>query len=105
MARKKTVEGETEYLIDVQPENAKLILKAARELLKAKEERNIQGKRLREKVKSKKDVIRSEIAASGVLPLEDGSWRVPVDDMVVVITPTDDDVKIEMARPKATNEP
>lgn len=91
MARKSKAEaGEQIPLIDVEPENVKAILKRARVLLNAKAD----AKDARECAAEAESALVTEIMAAKLKPV-DGVWRVPVDGMIITVTPREHAVKIE----------
>lgn len=98
MARKQIVKnaaksnaGEQQPLIDVEPENSKVILRHARAVLSAKE---VCGK-ANQTVKNKKTALREAIKEAGLKPLADGTIRVRVGDVIVTSSPQDEKISIK----------
>ena len=98
MARKQIVKnaaksnaGEQQPLIDVEPENSKVILRHAQAVLAAKE---ACGK-ANNNVKEKKTALREAIRDAGLKPLDDGTIRVRVGDVIVTSSPQDEKISIK----------
>lgn len=84
--------GEQLNLIDVAPENAKEILKVAKIYEAAKKERL---KALAEEVKQKQKVLEL-IHEAKLQRMEDGKINVKCDRYTIVVTPTDEKIKIKI---------
>lgn len=89
--------GEQLALIDVAPENAKPIIKLAREYKKAVTSRLVF---LKEEVRLKQ-LILELVNNAGLQRLPSGDIRFRYDDVTITVTPCDDKIKVVEKKPKA----
>ena len=92
MGRRKNdeVDGQQE-LIDVKPENAKIILRCARAYLKSKQECADAA----EIAKEKKIRLRDAVKEAKLQPLDGGVIRVRVGNEIVTVTPREESVTVK----------
>lgn len=99
MGKKRTEvsvgEGEQLELIDVTPANMKEIVP----LVKAYRKATLADSRAKEKRKEAKAALTAAVHEAGLEPLEDGKIRFKCEDMVVLITPQDDSVRVTEDKP------
>ena len=99
MGKRKAIEADEgdPVLIDVEPENKKNLLRAARTYRKAKAAR---VEATAEEVKWKKKLL-DEIEKSEIKANEDGSKRFKCGGLMISVEPRDELVKVKAADPEA----
>ena len=91
MAKTKIETGEQGSLIDVQPQNAKEILKAAQEFKKA----SLKKTKAKEAEDACKATLLDLVKEAGLQPLENGVIQLRIAGTVITVTPKEDGVKVK----------
>lgn len=91
MGRPRKEDAEQQPLIDVEPENMKVILRKARAYVKAKDECHESN----EDAKKKLNALRDAIKEAKLVPLEGNVYRIQCGNHIIEMIPQSEKVKIK----------